>query len=314
MSKGAPGALQGRRIPFSSLISHLSLPYWGFKAALWLAARVPRWPAYRLAALGGELYYWTNRSHSRKADENFAVMLADDVGARRVRDTARRAFRNYAKYLFDFFRLPAIDPDAFDADVISEGWEHLDAALARGRGALLVLGHFGNWDLAGALVAWRGYPMLAPVDTFRPPRLDQLIHATRNHAGMSLVPVEQGGALRQIQRALRRNQVVAIVFDRPQREGGVEVDFFGAPAWLPAGPARFALRTGATVLPGYLLRRPGDLTYLARVEEPVAFTPTGDEEADVRAYTQAIVARVEAVLRAYPDQWYMFRRMWTDES
>ena len=62
-----------------------------------------------------------------------------------------------------------------------------------------------------------------------------------------------------------------------------------------------------------MLRRPGDLTYLGRVEEPVAFIPTGDEEADVHAYTQAIVARVEAILRSYPDQWYMFRRMWTDE-
>ncbi len=314
MSKGTTVAPQGRRSPVSFLTSHFSLPYWGFRAALWLAARVPRWPAYRLAALGGELYYWANRAHSRKADENFAVMLADDVGTRRVRDTARRAFRNYAKYLVDFFRLPSIDPDALEGGVISEGWEHLDAALARGRGALLVLGHFGNWDLAGAVVAHRGYPMLALVDTFEPPQVDRLVHTTRGYAGMSLVPVEQGGALRQIQRALRRNQVVAIVFDRPQREGGVEVEFFGAPAWLPAGPARFALRTGATVLPGYLLRRPGDLTYLGRIEEPVAFTPTGDEEADVRAYTQAIVARVEAILRSYPDQWYMFRRMWTDEQ
>ncbi len=277
-------------------------------------ARLPRPVRFALATGLGELLFWALPGKRMAVLRNMEHVLGPHASRAQVRLVAKRSFRNYAKYLFDFFRLPSIDPDALDAEVISEGWEHLDAALARGRGALLVLGHFGNWDLAGAVVAWRGYPMLAPVDTFSPPRLDRLIHATRNHAGMSLVPVEQGGALRKIQRALRRNQVVAIVFDRPQREGGVEVDFFGAPAWLPAGPARFALRTGAAVLPGYLLRRPGDLTYLGRIEEPVAFTPTGDEEADVRAYTQAIVARVEAILRSYPDQWYMFRRMWTDQQ
>jgi len=286
--------------------------YWGFRLAMALTARTPRRLGYLLGALGGELYFWANPRHSRKAVENFAVVLADDAGAPRVRDTARRAFRNYGKYLFDFFRLPSLDRDAFEAGVIAGGFEHLDAALARGRGALLVLGHVGNWDLAGAVVTGRGYPTVALVDTFTPPRLDRLIHATRNHAGMSLIPVERGSGLRQVLQAVRPNQVVCFVFDRPQREGGVEVEFFGAPAWLPSGPARFALRSGAAVLPGHLMRRPGDLTYLGTVEPPVSFTPTGDEEADVRALTQAIVRRLEELLRRYPDQWYMFRRMWPD--
>src|SRR5690242_9778371 len=123
--------------------------YWGFRLALALAARLPRALGYRLGALGGELYYWVNPGHSGKAVANLAVLLADDADAPRVRDTARRVFRNYGKYLFDFFRLNAVDPDALEADVVTRGLDHLDAALARGRGAVLVTAHFGLWDMAG---------------------------------------------------------------------------------------------------------------------------------------------------------------------
>ena len=104
------------------------------------------------------------------------------------------------------------------------------------------------------------------------------------------------------------------MIDRPQREGGDEVEFFGARAWLPSGPARFALRSGAPILSCYLIRRPGDRTYLGAIEPAIPFVPTGDEEADVRALTQAIVERLEGPLRQYPDQWYMFRRMWPPTS
>lgn len=288
--------------------------YRGFLTALWLAGHTPRRLGYWLGALGGELYFWLNPRHSGKAVENLAVVLADDVGAPRVRDTARRAFRNYGKYLFDFFRQPSIDPDDLTRDVQAEGFEHLDAARARGRGGVLVLGHFGNWDLAGLVATARGYPLIALADTFSPPEIGRLVRSTRERAGLGVLPIEQRDALRHIQGALHRNRFVCFVFDRPQRDGGVQVDFFGQPAWLPAGPARFALRADATVLTAFLLRRPGDLTYYGQIEPPVEIARTGDFNTDVQRLTQAIVRRIEAHLRQYPDQWYMFRRMWSTES
>lgn len=287
--------------------------YWGFKAALFTAARVPRGIGYRLAALGGEAYFWLNPGHSRKAVDNYTVLLAEAHGAPRPRDTARRSFRNYGKYLFDFFRLSSADPDTIEDHVQVEGFEHLDAALERGRGAMLVLPHFGNWDLAGALVATRGYPILTLADQFSPPALDRLVRRTRERSGIGIIALDRGGSLRHIGRALARNQIVSFVIDRPQRAGGVEIEFFGAPAWVPTGPARFALRTGAAILPGYVGRRPGDLTYFGRVEPPVEFVRTGDERADLQGLTQAIMHRLEKPLRDHPDQWYMFRHMWKSE-
>ena len=285
--------------------------YWGFRAGIWLAARVPRGLGYRAAAVGGELYFWLNRAHSQKAVENFAVILADDVAAPRVRLTARRSFRNYAKSLYDFFRQASVDPDVYEADILVDGFGHIDAALAGGRGVILVTPHFGNWDLAGGLVGARGYPIIAPADRFEPPAVDALVRYTRDRVGLGTLPLDHG-SLRGIVGALRRNQIVAIVFDRPQREGGVEVPFFGQRAWLPAGPARFALRTGAPLIFAYVTRRPGDRTFFGHLNPPIAYTPTGDEARDVRELTRLIAAELEDVLRQYPDQWYMFRRMWPE--
>lgn len=282
---------------------------WGFRAAIWLTARLPRAIAYPLCALGGELYFWLNPGHSRKAVENFAVLLADEPTAARVRLTARRSFRNYTKSLFDFFRQMTVDPDLIEIDTYVEGAEHLDAALAAGRGVVLITPHFGNWDLAGGLTAARGYPLITLADRFSPPEVDRLVRLGRNRTGIGIVTLDSGSLRRTIQ-ALRRNVVVAILIDRPQREGGVEVDFFGAPVWLPTGAARFALRADAPILFGYVGRRPGDRTFFGAYR-PLELPPrTGDEGEDIRAWTQAMAHAVEDLLRQYPDQWYMFRRMW----
>ena len=279
------------------------------RAVIWLAGSIPRRVAYPLCALGGELYFWLNRKHSYKAVQNFAVVLADDERSPRVRLTARRSFRNYVKSLFDFFRQLSIDPDLIEADAFIEGGEHLDAALALGRGVLLVTPHFGNWDLAGALTAARGYPVAALVDQFPSPFIDRLVRYGRNRMGMAVVTIDSGSLRRTVQ-LLRRNVVIGILADRPQREGGVEVDFFGAPAWFPTGTARFALRTGAPLVLGYVGRRPGDRTFFGAYLPLPLPSLTGDERTDIQAITQRVVRAMETLLRQYPDQWYMFRQMW----
>lgn len=287
-----------------------AVKYWAFRAAVWVAGRVPRRLGYWFGALGGEVYFWVNPRHSGKAVENFAIVLADHTSSRRVRAVARRALRNYGKLLFDFFRQSSLTADVVLRDVRADGFEYLDEALAAGRGVLLALGHFGNWDLAGILAASRGYPIVALVDSFSPPAVDALVRSTRAKSGLQLVAVERPGALREVQTALRANRVVALVADRPQPIGGVPIELFGRQAWFPAGTARFALRNNVPVLTGYLLRRPGDTTSYGQIEPPLTVAVTGQTERDVVALTQAIAHRLERRIREYPDQWFMFRRMW----
>ena len=281
-----------------------------FRLAGWLAARAPLPAGYWLAAALGEAYFWLNPGHSRHAVDNLAVVLAQERTFPAVRRLARASFRNYAMYLLDFLRLPSTHPTEAERGTLSAGWEHLDAALQGGKGAIVVTAHFGSWDRAIGLVSGRGYRANALVDVFRPPALDAEVRRARARHGLTLIPAEGGAALRQLYGALRRNEVVALLVDRPLREQGTPVTFFGRPTWLPSGPAMLALRTGAPVLVGHFLRRPDLISYQGAFEPLAAPAPTGDRRADERALMQAIVDRLERLIQRHPEQWYMFRPMW----
>ena len=283
--------------------------YWGMRLAQRLAAMLPSPTRYRLAVLAGELVFrlWREKSHS--TIENAAQVLGRPPHDRQVRAVARQCFHNYAKYVVEFLRLPLLT----SADVLTKvsqviGWEHVEATLAHGRGSILVTAHFGNWDIAGASVAVH-YPVSAVAETFQSARLDALVKETRAAYGVATIPLEN--AARQVLRALRRNEVVALVIDRPvhEQEGGVPVRLFGRDTRWPGGAAALAMKTDALVLAGGCWRNPDD-TYTIMVAPPIRCETTGDRDGDLRRNMQRIVESLEQIIRLHPDQWYMFRRMW----
>ena len=283
--------------------------YWGMRVAQRLAATLPNPAQYRLAVLVGELIFHLWRDKSRATLENAAQVLNLPPGDRRVRTVARQCFHNYAKYLVEFFQLPfrtSADLQAKVSQLI--GWEHIEAALARGQGVIYVTAHFGNWDVGGSVVAAR-HPMSVVAETFQPARLDALVRETRTAHGMATIPLEN--ALRKVLRALRRNEVVALVIDRPvhEQEGGVPVRLFGRDTRWPGGAAALAMKTDALVLAGGCWRNP-DNTYSIMAAAPIRCETTGDRDGDLRRNMQRIVDALEQIIRRHPDQWYMFRRMW----
>jgi KDO2-lipid IV(A) lauroyltransferase len=216
--------------------------------------------------------------------------------------------------MLDFLRLPSLSAGEVEQGLTVEGWEHLEAALARGRGVIFAAVHFGSWDRAAALLGPRGYRAHVLVDTFPLPALDAAIQRTRAVHGLGLIPAEGGAALRGVYEALRRNEIVILLVDRPQREKGTPVTFFGRRTWLPSGAAMLARRTGAALLHAYLVRRPDPRTFLTVIEPPIAVTTTADRQADEQAITQALVERFERLIQRHPEQWYMFRPMWPPEQ
>jgi KDO2-lipid IV(A) lauroyltransferase len=127
---------------------------------------------------------------------------------------------------------------------------------------------------------------------------------------MKVIPSDRAAA--GIVRAIRRHEALALLVDTPVADGtGVDVQFFGEWTAVPAGPARIALRTGARVIPVALVRATGTSDQIiALVDLDVGIVPTGNAERDVQVLTQRIIAAHERFIRAYPDQWYIFRRMW----
>ncbi len=286
--------------------------YWVFRSVSYVSGKVPLRFAYWVGSRVGDFVYLTWKQHSANAVSNMRRVLGESADWRVVKETARDSFRNYAKTLVDFLRFPHLDEqDIHDAVPSQRGWENLEAARAKGKGVIIISGHIGNWDMAGALMGAHRLPVYAVTDNFGPKRIDDLITSTRKRYGVKIIKLDIG-SLRQIFTALKHNEIVMLMFDRPEPNEGVPVQFFGETAWVPEGPAAIAIKTGAAVMVGYCARRRGDKTFHGVFEKPVVFDQllTGNKEHDIQVATQEIVNRMEAIIRLHPDQWYMFRQMW----
>jgi KDO2-lipid IV(A) lauroyltransferase len=279
--------------------------YWGVRLA-GLARWMPLRAAYFLGDVIATLLWWFWRGPRTIAINNMLRVTGDAAAARRA---ARYSFLNYSRYVVDFLRGPKIRPEDVISKVRYNHWDDFGRAFDDGRGVIVILMHFGNWDMGGAVLAARGYPLNVIADTFGNDRANDIIVKARQVRGMRVIPADRAAI--GIVRAMRRNEVLAILIDTPMAGGGVEVKFFGERTMVPAGPARIALRTGARVIPVALPRASGTSDQIiAMADLDVRLPNSGDPERDVQLLTQRIFAAHERFIRAYPDQWYIFRRMW----
>jgi lauroyl/myristoyl acyltransferase len=244
-----------------------------------------------------------------------ASVLGLPVSDRRVKRAALSSWSNYGRTAASLICLPFMDMRDVVASTedLTQGmtWQEcIRTATAPGRGLILTTGHFGSWDLAGAIAA-RHVPLSAIADTFKDPRLNSLLQGHRRDKSVEIIPVSN--ALRRAMAELTANRAVAIVGDRPvSRERGVEVTFFGQTTYVPAGSAALAVKTGAAIVPGYVWYAPDDRYYIRAF--PPIFPRTGgggaDRSREIQRLTQYMFACQEEVVRHSPTQWFMFRRFW----
>ena len=279
--------------------------YRGYQAGQWLAVHLPRPVAYQIASLLALAHYALSPADRAAVGRNLDVVLGP--GHPRRRAIARAVFRNFAKYLVDFLRMEEVDAAFLARHVTVVGREHLEAARRRGRGVLIVSAHIGNYELGAAASAVLGYPVNTIVLTHQDPRINALFDRQRRRVGVHPIPV--GMALRQVFAALRRNELLGVLADRDFFNHGMRLTFLGREVSIPQGPALFALRTGAAMVPTFLTREPGDRFQLA-FEAPIEPAPTGDEAADVARLMTTVLPVLERYIRRYPDQWYLFRDFW----
>ncbi len=282
-----------------------------------LAGRVTSWVplrlSYSVAAFAGIVTFYIWPRGRRATLCNYRRVLPG-ASRKEVRRVARSSLANYCRYLVDFFRLPLVRRgDAPGLVVGEESFAALDRGLERGRGVLIVCTHFGNWDLGASAAAARGYAINVVVETFASERLNEKVVASRKKVGLNVRTMERAGP--SLIRALRRNEILALLVDRPVSEGGVEVPFFGETVEIPPGPARLALASGAMIMPVAFPRRERNSEALGVLsEEPFAASDTGNRRDDVVATMARIMAAHEGFIRQHPDQWYMFREMWRPPS
>jgi len=282
------------------------IDYLIYRIGIFLAFHLPLRIAYKLAIFVADLRFLVSKSDRRAVIDNLKVIL--NKSDKETFIIARDVFRNFAKYLVDFFRFSKID-DKFVSEYLTvKNAKYVDEALRKGKGVIVVAAHLGNWEMGGVMLSKIGYKTSVIALDHKNKLINNFFIGQRSVLGVNVISI--GIALRNCFKALKRNEVLAILGDRDFSVHGVETKFFGKEALMPKGPATFSIRAGAPIVPGFLLRNSDD-TFTLVFEKEVGYQLTGDFEKDVKSVTEKIIGILEDYIKRYPDQWYMFRRFWS---
>ncbi len=283
------------------------LEYLGFLAADLVLGVVPERWALGLGGALGVLAGTVLRIRRGTVDRNLETAFPDRAPSWRAR-VARDSYRHLGREAVATFRLAHLSDEDVRARVRVRGVEKLREALESGRGAVVVTGHLGNWELGGAGVACLGIPIEGVAARQANPRFDRRLVAARRRLGMGVL--RKGEAVREGIRALREGRVVALVGDQNARRAGIFVDFFGKPASTARGPALLALRAGTPLVLGICTATEGGAARYEVVLEPVAEPREGDLTGRVRALTEAHTAGLERHVRRAPEQYMWQHKRW----
>ncbi|MFD6972697.1 phosphatidylinositol mannoside acyltransferase [Streptomyces sp. NPDC059979] len=278
-------------------------------------AGVKKLPEPAAVALGRRIadFAWKRRGKSVLRLESNLARVVPEAGPERLRELSKAGMRSYMRYWMESFRLPTMDPRRFSTDVEFKDEHLLREAIASGRGAIVALPHLANWDLAGAwAIGHIGVPFTTVAERLKPETLYDRFVAYRESLGMEVLPHSGGAAFGTLARRLRSGGLVCLVADRDLSASGVEVDFFGSTARMPAGPALLAQQTGAVLLPATL--HYGDTPKLyGRIHPEVDVPKTGTRTEKTTVMTQALADAFAWGIAEHPEDWHMLQRLWLDD-
>ncbi|MCX4961678.1 phosphatidylinositol mannoside acyltransferase [Streptomyces virginiae] len=278
-------------------------------------AGVKKLPEPAAVALGRRIadFAWKRRGKSVLRLESNLARVVPDAGPERLRELSQAGMRSYMRYWMESFRLPTMDPKRFITDVEFKDEHLLREALDSGRGVIVALPHLANWDLAGAwAIGHMNAPFTTVAERLKPETLYDRFVAYRESLGMEVLPHSGGAAFGTLARRLRSGGMVCLVADRDLSASGVEVDFFGATARMPAGPALLAQQTGAVLLPATLHYGETPKLY-GRIHPEVKVPEAGTRTEKTTVMTQAVADVFASGIAEHPEDWHMLQRLWLDD-
>lgn len=264
--------------------------------------------AYKVAIFISDLQYCFSFRDQRAVRNNLKVILQTQEVAPEL---VREVFRNFGRYLVEFFRVEkTINQEFIKTKVKIENWENIDKALAQGKGGIVISAHLGNWELGGILLGMLGNPVMAVALPHKERPVNDLFNHQREVKGMTVVSTNH--AVRKCFEQLKNNQMVALVADRDFSLSGEIIDFLGRKAFLPKGIAILSIKTGAPIVPVFLIREENNHFRLA-IHQPIfPDTVQNDaiEDAVIIKFIKKYIVIIEEQIRKYPTQWLMFREFW----
>jgi KDO2-lipid IV(A) lauroyltransferase len=267
--------------------------------------------ADRLAAIGYRLF----RGFRNRSIGNIRTALGDRLDNQEIVSIARHSLRNFFRSCIEMGAAVDSTDEELKAKIPIVGRKHLDAALAKGKGVLVLSAHLGNFFLVGCRLAIEGLPTFVLVNQPRDGRFAELMDSYRLQARQKTIharPRQQ--ALRELTQVLRRNAVAVVIADEYRKGNGIEVPLFGKTVMARRGPVSLALRTGASVVPACLVRQADDSLKLV-IEPELELDRTAKSAKAIRENTIRMTQWLERTVRAYPDQWnWMNIRWWANSD
>jgi KDO2-lipid IV(A) lauroyltransferase len=253
---------------------------------------------------------WKRRGKGVLRLESNLARVVPDAGAERLRELSKAGMRSYMRYWMESFRLPTWSSERVERSVLIHDSHHLTEGLASGRGVIAALPHLANWDLAGVWATRTlGVPFTTVAERLRPESLYDRFVAYRESLGMEVLPHSGGAAFGTLARRLRAGGLVCLVADRDLSASGVEVEYFGETARMPAGPALLAQHTGALLLPVTLWYGEEPVMH-GRIHAPVDVPATGTRVEKTSSMTQALADTFATGIAEHPEDWHMLQRLW----
>lgn len=283
------------------------LEHRAFRTVRWLFRSLPEAVAVRAGAFLGLVAGSVLRIRRADVDRHLVLAFPDRSEAWRGR-VARACYTHLGREATMLFRMPGSSAKGVLERVSFTGLEDLKAAARAGTGAVVLTGHLGNWEMAGAAIAASGIDLDAVARGMANRRFEADLFEAREQLGLGLIDRDE--ALKGVLRSLRKGRVVAILGDQNASDGGVFVPFFGELAATARGPALFALRTGAPLFFGAVVREPGWRQHYTCELRHLELPATGDVEADVRAVVLEYTRLLERAIRRAPEQYFWHHRRW----
>ena len=282
--------------------------YYLYRIAQFFTTLLPRKMAYGLAVFVADCHCLFSKNDRLAVRENLKVILkVDDVSPVMV----RQVFRNFGKYLVDFFTMTRhVNTQFIKEHVHINHVDHVNDVLKHGKGAIVMSGHLGNWEMAGAVLSLLAYPLSVVALPHKDSRVNKFFNDQREFFGTRVIPTTT--AVRRVMEHLQDNRLVAIIAERDFSQRGLRMDFLGKPTMIPKGVAMFALKTGAPIVPCFFMRKDNDdfeVNFGAPIYPPTIINGKISDE-DLNALIPQYISLIEQEIRRNPTQWLMFREFW----
>ncbi|NLN78426.1 MAG: lysophospholipid acyltransferase family protein [Armatimonadetes bacterium] len=268
------------------------------------------WSVRVVGNLLGIVFYYASARYRNVALKNLRSVYGQEMGEVQIRALAKRVFKHFTRGAIEFFFVLSLNSKQINELVDVSGCEHLDSALSEGNGCIVITAHYGNWELLARKLALFGYKINVIARDSDDPGMTGITAQIRESGGYRVFDKDRSliGAMR----ALRRNEVLGILPDQHDSQG-IFVDFFSRPAATATGPATFALKSSAPLVPVFASRT-ADGRYNAVVYPRIDFNPSGNIEKDTKELTSLINIAIEQAIRLQPDQWLWFHNRWKSSA